>query len=832
MTSLSHEVVSHAGVKPVRHPQLGVLIQAQTAIRHLRFRRPVRIGRLELPVSLSVGRWVPTVPGHPAHLLISALAADGRTWQAVKEVELPPEPRFAGEGLDQEMSVEAMETHFRTAAREVCHRIELDGVETTCLRVECDREHPVWPNHGECNGGPYMVPFGILNGLSAHGEVVGAAEQVQASRGKQLTVGTLAPEAPAGMRVRNLPQMLLFESDRLAVGFSLRRPLLMHLGWDAWGGDGTRRNRLDLRRMDALQIGGLSGPLLRGFDLDQAAHLWSGRVEVVGACVTYRVRPPAGGVEIEARFSMQADRIQLELVQHCEAALPVLEAEAWRFAWDLRAGMTATAGMPTLAPGRNGDVRLPAFFAADGQGCLACRLIEGDADSARLQTDSFRAQHLRTDGFVLAPRPADGRPLTLPTGTHRARFELAVAAFEPRREATAAALPAGVRNYWGSVFACFRPELGGFSNHAASVNCHVNQWAPVEIAAYTKRPEKGPDPLDLARFSVGRALMDGGGYGYHRDLYLDSDPILLAMAGRLHQAVPDLAWLRHVESGLRAAFDRVAAHLDASGLVVCRALSGNTGSHRWSCNAMDVVGFGHLDAYVNAWGYRGLRNASALFRELGDRGRAGQAAEQAAALRAAYAPALVNPATGWVAGWRSRDGELHDYGFLWINGPAIAFGLLDEAQARRALGGLEALRHEVGLGSARLGLPCNLLPIDPEDQMITAYASLGGQPSFELYTDGGASGSAGYYLRALATYGFQREAEAMADELAEGYAAGIFTGAIGEGQEFLSWEGLRSGYEGTLICRLDSLYAIAIQKGVLKPFAPEWWPTPDGGHHE
>jgi hypothetical protein len=89
--------------------------------------------------------------------------------------------------------------------------------------------------------------------------------------------------------------------------------------------------------------------------------------------------------------------------------------------------------------------------------------------------------------------------------------------------------------------------------------------------------------------------------------------------------------------------------------------------------------------------------------------------------------------------------------------------------------------------------------------------------------DGGVSGSAGYYLRALDIHGFRDAADRLADDLDDGYAHDIFTGPIGEGQGFLSWEGLQTGYEGTLICRLDSLYAIAIQKGVLKPFAPEWW---------
>ena len=48
------------------------------------------------------------------------------------------------------------------------------------------------------------------------------------------------------------------------------------------------------------------------------------------------------------------------------------------------------------------------------------------------------------------------------------------------------------------------------------------------------------------------------------------------------------------------------------GLLVSRDLTGNSGSYRWSTNAMDVIGFGHIDGYVNAWAYRAFRNAAML----------------------------------------------------------------------------------------------------------------------------------------------------------------------------------------------------------------------------
>jgi hypothetical protein len=260
-----------------------------------------------------------------------------------------------------------------------------------------------------------------------------------------------------------------------------------------------------------------------------------------------------------------------------------------------------------------------------------------------------------------------------------------------------------IRKHWASLFSSFRPEYGGFSNHAASTNCHVNQHGCIDVAVFTARPPQGPNPVDLARFTIERGLLDGSGYGYFRNLYLDADPILLAAAGRIHQAAPDKAWLARVRPGLRDTAARLLGTIGPEGLAVCRDLSGNSGSHQMSSNAMDQIGYGHLDAYVNAWTYRALRSAAALLREAGDLDLAARCRDAALAMRAPFAKLLVNPDTGWVAGWRSRDGQLHDYGFTWVNGPACAFGILDKAAAKRAMAGLEALRQKLGVTEGTFG---------------------------------------------------------------------------------------------------------------------------------
>lgn len=847
---IAHFPITHAGIRRVSNPALGAEAFGRTAVRYLRFLRHVRVERLELS-PLVYGRWVPAVPTHPAQIVVSSLDETDGQWRVVREVELPYNPAIAGEGLSQDMSTEEIDAHFRKAMQAAKPAVIPVEVAAKALRVECGREHPTWPNHGECNGGLFNVPFGALDSLKAFGSI--PEEEIPSPSWLPiLSKGTIDPVAPRGMSVRHVGEMLLFQGRKLSIGFSLRRPVILHLGWDDLGMEMAGLNRVSARRVRFKdQIRGISGPLLVDFDGDYGSHRWTGSVEAKGNRVTYRYLRSVRGLSIDAVFDVYPDRIDLELGQSAQRDLPVIEAEGWRFAFSMARGMTGVAGVPTMSPGRSGDVELPAFLAGDGNGALSVRVAGGDQDRVRLQVESYRSTYEVTAGLLLGERPSDGRCLIVPRGTVKARIELAVTSFEPASRSGAGEAGTGIRRHWTSVFSCFRPEWGGFANNAVSVNCHVNQHGPIEIAAFTRRPAatperrgigsrrpargthepSGPDPIALARFTVGRSLMDGSGYGYWRNLYRDSDPVLLAAAGRLHQARPDLAWLQSVLPGLTQAVKRILDTMDPeTGLSLCLDLSGNSGSFRWSCNAWDVVGFGHLDAYVNAWTYRALRNAAALLDELGVAELSGRCREAAALIRENYARQLLNPETGWVACWRSRDGKLHDYASPFINGPACAFGALGSDDARRALEGLERLRDELGIRCATLGIPFMLRPIDPADHMLPRL--MGGgvtEPTFENFTDGSMGSSAAtYYLRALSIHGFKDRAAAMAGELDGAFANGLFTGppgGAGEGREFLTWEGMSSGYEGTFGPSFGVLYAIAVEQRVLEPPDPEWWPA-------
>jgi hypothetical protein len=633
------------------------------------------------------------------------------------------------------------------------------------------------------------------------------------------------------MTWRRVGETVIFEGTYLSVGFSLRRPVLMHLGWDVLGEGLANQNRLATRRTRFGEANhGMSGPLVITPGGDHGAHRWTGDIEISGNSVSYRNLRSVPEIELEVTFTVEPRRLVMEIAQHAQKDVSVLEAEAWRLVWALNRGMTGIAANPTLQPGRSGEVHLPAMIASDGVGCLGCRLLEGEDDLVHFQVESYRMSNEVVAGIGIGPRPAANSCLVIPAGESRGALEFTVENLQPVSRGAGQAGP-GVKRHWASSFSCYRPEMGGFSNHAASVNCHVNQHAQIEVAAFTERSSSGFDPVKTARFTIARALMDGSGYGYWRNLYLDSDPVLVSAAGRIFQTDPEERWLRSVETGLITAVKRMLATIGVEGLAICRDLSGNSGSHRWSSNAWDVVGFGHMDAYVNAWTYRALRNACALLTVLGHGELAARASKAAVALKSKYAEHLINPETGWVMGWRSRDGEIHDYGYLWINGVACAFGLLPPDLARNALMGLEALRTRLGLRSARLGLPFNLLPLKPEDHMLPVMDNYGWtEPTFEMFTDGSMSPSAiTYYLRALSIHGFTDRAQDMAADLDAGFAQGVFTGGaggqMGEGNEFLSWEGLTSGYEGTFGPTMGALYGVAIQQGIFAPSEPEWWPA-------
>ncbi len=820
VVELKNYPVFHAGRKKVLHPELGKEIYSQTAVCYMRFLRRVRAARLELAAvnkeqRLS-GRWVPRVPTHPSHIIVSVLDKKNNRWEPVVEKNLPGNDRFSGKGLSQKMSIEEMDAFFDRAVQEQpAYSIDLKGVVTDCLRVECDREHPVWPNHGECNGGPFNVPFGILQGLKAYGQDAG--ENLFPLYQRRLKKTVLRPSAPAGMSINaKNPLEIVFKGRKISIGFSMVRPVITYLSWDYFGEGNTPNNRLYFSSSDH------NGPSYITPYGDFCAQNMTGEVSVENNVIEYRDIDTGCGIKINARFTVTGESVRAEIEQTARKDIPVIEGEAWRLVWNMQAGMTGVAVPPLEREGRNGFVKLPALISGDDGGCL---LVEKKEGRGMFHTESYRESAKRSTAFVLAEQDTVEKPLLIPAGTERSVFEMKPWILLPDTEKREDELSDGIRRCWAAGFSAFRPEFGGFSNNAISTNCHVNQYVSFDFAAFTAKTG-GISPLEMVKFSIERALMDGGGYGYHRNLYLDSDPILLSGAGRIFQLTGDRTWIEGVYPGISTAVKRIIGNFDEKeGMIICRTLSGNSGAYRWSSNAMDVIGFGHIDAYVNAWSFRAMKNASVVCRIAGDSSLAERCREIAESLSENYARHLVNPETGWVSGWRSRDGQLHDFGFIWVNAVACAFGVMDASTTRYALEKLEERCRDVFPESGYPGLPLNLIPIKQTDHMLSQFQRYRLRPSYENYTDGALSPLlTGYYIRALSSSGLKNEAGEIAGALERGFADGRFHGPYGTGREFAIWTGADSGYEGTFGPNSLPLYAIAVQNKIIKPPSPEWWP--------
>ena len=181
-------------------------------------------------------------------------------------------------------------------------------------------------------------------------------------------------------------------------------------------------------RVTSNKMGGVSGPSLRTLATDYAAHLWTGDVSVDGNRVAYRNLRAAEGVVIDAVFTVEAERLTLELTQKCAQSVPVIEAEAWRFAWNLKAGnyrsgrdAHACRGTQRRRSSARSDHerswRVP-FVPPPGLG-------HGPTASRKLPLPKLRDGRIR-DRHASRPRCVSGRsrrnpPCDLPTGRHKPR---------------------------------------------------------------------------------------------------------------------------------------------------------------------------------------------------------------------------------------------------------------------------------------------------------------------------------------------------------------------------------------------------------------------------
>jgi hypothetical protein len=181
---------------------------------------------------------------------------------------------------------------------------------------------------------------------------------------------------------------------------------------------------------------------------------------------------------------------------------------------------------------------------------------------------------------------------------------------------------------------------------------------------------------------------------------------------------------------------------------------------------------------------------------------------------------------------RRSTGQRHDYWFTFVNGMAIAFGLIDEPEANAIMDRILAKLREVGYERFDLGLPGNLIPIRREDytdlrRRYGGPALEDGSDAFQIYENGGATHCHAYWtVKALYRLGRVTEARRLFHPTLRTFRTGGFQGfgVNGLSNDWRDWTGACHGYEGylsdgylALLAVEDDLRANAPNSAALSP---------------
>ena len=292
----------------------------------------------------------------------------------------------------------------------------------------------------------------------------------------------------------------------------------------------------------------------------------------------------------------------------------------------------------------------------------------------------------------------------------------------------------------------------------------------------------------------------------------DTFPSLVIAASDYVRASRDTAWLKRNFSVIKTWADKmIEFDINNDGLMEYPA-SGDSGS--WTenitvrpSNWWDTIGFGHQDAYSNALAYQAFLDMEGLAGEAGRISDAEIYKRRAEMLKGVYYRTFYNPATGVLAGWKSADGKLHDYYFLYINGMAVVYGLVTREQGNQMWDRLMAKMKEVGYDRFDLGLPGNLIPVRREDYVdhdirFGGGTKADGSDGFQIYENGGATACMAYFtIQALRELGRHQEAESILFPMLKAFEDGKFQGRAPNGltYDWTDWNGNPHGYEGLLV---------------------------------
>ena len=368
------------------------------------------------------------------------------------------------------------------------------------------------------------------------------------------------------------------------------------------------------------------------------------------------------------------------------------------------------------------------------------------------------------------------------------------------------------------------PRLQVLANNSSSDPCAFTVYQSAELAKHTPALAEGFKAMHLVRMTLDRYLNGMKGYGLvgYTDNYegtdsiswkspydsLDSYPSLLLASCYYIENEKDYSWAVSNLSKLSVWAENILCKdIDGDGLIEYE-LSGNSGT--WNnivrpSNWWDTIGFGHKDAYSNAIAFKALSLWSGILERLKNDSYK-KYSIQAKKIKSVYYNTFYNTETGVLAGWKSADGNLHDYYFTFINGIAITYGLIEQNKANAIMDKMLAKFKSIGYTNFSLGLPGNLIPIRKEDYTTNEKRWGGpsledGSDSFQIYENGGATSCHVYFtIKALQILDRKIDADMILRPMIEALNKSDFSGKCTNGmsKDWKKWNGECWGYEGFL----------------------------------
>lgn len=600
----------------------------------------------------------------------------------------------------------------------------------------------------------------------------------------------LKPTKVSGLKVTPRADEIEFRSNWLRIAFSLTQPRITTLCWDSLGKGKVNEN--------LLKPGPDGGAYLTAMPV--FAELPMGLkplVKIDGNVVRCSAILPGG---VQGHWEIRVGEKSMRMVASTSVDSPTLASDptALQFAFD--ASKTPVA--PLANPRTGVTAPLPCILHATDYGSL---LLQSSCKDARLIGQSIRPQarwNASVTGQAVSRR-SDGL-VELPRGVTSFDVVATVESIQPvpsltKTDPRLASLP----RHWLNTFQ-YRPDIGMLANNIVSDNCVFCMHQYADAAVYTQALPGGIEPIQIVRESLDRYLAGAPGYGVGwEDIEMDSYPSLLIAAWDVIRVTGDKAllrqWLPHLER-ISAAMEK--QDRNGNGLPESTRTGVSGKIHCPTSNWWDQINFGGEDAYGCALAYRALGCLSDLERLAGDPAKAAALKRRADRIRSAYVPTFLNPDTGVLAGWRDSEGKLHDYHFTFVNGIAIAYGLVPDELANKIADRIEAKMKQVGYNRFDLGLPGPLTVIPKSDYGVGALGSPqrdDGTDTWQVFEHGGATACfANFYIQALYKLGRRAEADRILFAMMQTYANGKFQNGVGKGGEWTRWDGTPSGYEGML----------------------------------